>query len=74
MRQRLSMWEHVKARKHTIHRVYPYGNDATEFMIIGLAEYQLKTGEAKDVEWAGRARFAKSASGRWQFSFYQIWL
>ncbi|PKS05384.1 hypothetical protein jhhlp_008759 [Lomentospora prolificans] len=74
MKQRISMWDLVKERKHTVYQIFPYGNDATDFMLIGLVNYQLKTGGSKDVEWAGRAQLAKSSSGKWQMRFYQIWL
>ncbi|MBE3045133.1 hypothetical protein IMZ48_21785 [Candidatus Bathyarchaeota archaeon] len=73
MKQRLSMWDHVTERKHTVHKVFPFGNDSTEFMIYGLVNYVLKSGEAKDVEWAGRAQLVKAAGG-WKMQFYQIWL
>lgn len=67
------MWEHVEQRKHTVFKVFPFGNDSTEFMIYGLVNYQLKTGDKKDVEWAGRAQVVK-LGGSWKLQFYQIWL
>lgn len=67
------MWEHVEQRKHTVFKVFPFGNDSTEFMIYGLVNYQLKTGDKKDVEWAGRAQVVK-LGGAWKLQFYQIWL
>ncbi len=67
------MWDHVEQRKHTVFNVFPFGNDSTEFMIYGLVNYQLKTGDKKDVEWAGRAQVIKTG-GAWKLQFYQIWL
>lgn len=67
------MWDHVKERKHTVYKIYPFGNDSTEFMIHGRVDYLLKTGDEKEVDWAGKAQVAK-VSGRWKLQFYQIWL
>lgn len=67
------MWEHVQERKHTVEKVFPYGNDATDFMIQGVVDYVLKTGDKKNVVWAGRAKLVK-VSGRWKFQYYRIWL
>jgi hypothetical protein len=71
---RLSMWDAVKERKHTLHKIFPFGNDATEFMICGVVHYTLKTGDKQSVEWSARAKLAKSDSGNWRFQFYQVWL
>ena len=68
------MWDLVQERRHTVHKIFPFGNNSTEFMLVGLVNYTLKTGEKKDVEWAGRATLEKSPSEKWTFGFYQIWL
>lgn len=67
------MWYHVEGRKHTIYKIYPFGNDSTEFMIHGHVKYLLENGEEKELDWAGKAELTK-VSGHWKLQFYQIWL
>lgn len=60
------MWEKVKARKHTVQKVFPaffpkpltgsVGGDGLEFMLYGTVVYQLReTGEEDKMGWAASA-------------------
>ncbi|KAI9736791.1 MAG: hypothetical protein M1834_000995 [Cirrosporium novae-zelandiae] len=81
---RASMWEYVKSRKHTIHKVFPFGSDALEVMLYGDVEYELKKdgsgdgdGGVRDVkEWAGRAvlRVVGGSEGEVKLGFYQVYI
>ncbi|KAK7421260.1 hypothetical protein QQZ08_010037 [Neonectria magnoliae] len=72
---REGMWTSVASRKHTLHKVFPFGNDATEVMIYGSVELGMRSGSTVDVDWAGRAQLTKDASdGEYKMSFYQVYL
>lgn len=68
------MWANVKARKHTVQKIFPFGPNSQEVMIYGSVGYDLKSGKHADVDWAGRAVLVKSESDRWRMSFYQVYL
>ena len=69
------MWAQVKARQHTVQKVFPFGPDAHEFMIYGVVAYDLKNEKHAEVDWAARAVLAQSDSdGKWRMRFYQVYL
>lgn len=69
------MWTAVDARKHTVPKIFPFGNDANEFMLYGTVDLSLKNGGSASLEWAGRAKVVKSATdGKMRMSFYQVYL
>lgn len=70
---RKGMWDAVASRKHTIYKVFPYGENATELMLYGKVQYGFKDGRETSVEWAARAEMVKEG-GKWQFGFYQVYL
>ena len=69
---RKGMWEAVASRKHTIFKVFPYGENATELMLYGKVQYGFKDGRETSVDWAARAEMVKEG-GKWQFRFYQVY-
>ncbi len=70
----MGMWSAVSSRKHTIPKIFPFGNDSDEFMLYGNVSLVLKNDARSDLEWAGRAKLVKSDGGQWKFKFYQIYL
>lgn len=44
-------------------------------MLYGTVDLGLKNGGSASLEWAGRAKIAKSsADGKWRMRFYQVYL
>lgn len=70
---RKGMWEAVASRKHTVYKVFPYGENATELMLYGKVQYGFRDGRETSVDWAARAEMVK-VGGKWQFGFYQVYL
>lgn len=70
---RKGMWAKVSARRHTVHKVFPFGNGSNEFMLYGVVNYTFKTGGQGTADWAGRA-VLKEQDGVWRFKFYQVYL
>ncbi|KAM0813391.1 putative SnoaL-like domain-containing protein [Seiridium cardinale] len=71
---RHGMWTAVSQRKHTIHKVFPYGG-SQELMLYGDVEYELRAGGKATVEWGGRAELEKSTKdGKYRMKFYQVYL
>lgn len=70
---RKGMWDVVTSRKHTIYKVFPYGENATEAMLYGKVQYGFKDGRETSVEWAARAEVVQD-EGKWKFKFYQVYL
>lgn len=69
------MWTAVESRKHTVPKIFPFGNNADEFMLYGTVDLGLKNGSSASLEWAGRAKIAKSTEdGKWRMRFYQVYL
>lgn len=69
------MWDAVESRKHTLHKIFPFGTDSTEVMLYGNVSLALKNGSNADMEWAGRAKLHKDeASGQYKMSYYQVYL
>ncbi|KAI1845949.1 hypothetical protein JX265_011155 [Neoarthrinium moseri] len=72
---RLGMWTAVSQRKHTVEKVFPFGNNSHEVMLYGTVEYELKAGGKANVEWGGRAELVKSnEDGKFRMQFYQVYL
>ena len=71
---RKGMWEAVTSRKHTVFKVFPYGEGATELMLYGKVLYGFKDGRETTVDWAARAELANEGGDKWRFKFYQVYL
>jgi len=73
---RKGMWEVVTSRKHTVYKVFPYGENASEVMLFGKVQYGFKDGREIGVDWAARAEMVKDEAGPsgWKFRFYQVYL
>ncbi|TQB68281.1 hypothetical protein MPDQ_003715 [Monascus purpureus] len=70
---RKGMWATVSARRHTVHKVFPFGKDSNEFMLHGVVNYTFKTGGQGTADWAGKA-VLEEQDGVWRFKFYQVYL
>ena len=81
---RKNMWVHVKSRKHTLAKMFPFGVNATddgkgkveEVMLYGSVEYGLKNGKELHLDWAARAELVGSKDGAegWKMRRYQVYL
>lgn len=81
---RVSMWETVKSRKHTLDKVFPAtfepnaGEAASllieyEYMLHGRAELELQNGgEKSTAHWAGRA-ILRDVEGELKYVLYQVY-
>lgn len=70
---RLGMWEHIKSREHTVHKVFPFGSASREFMLHGTVKFSFKNNQQGEVDWAARAVLSDE-NGAWRMSFYQVYL
>lgn len=70
---RKGMWDAVTSRLHTVYKVFPYGEGATELMLYGRVQYGMKDGREVGLDWAGRAEMVQD-KGEWKFLFYQVYL
>jgi hypothetical protein len=69
------MWTLVESRKHTLHKIFPFGDNATEVMIYGVVDLGLRSGSTASVDWAGRAQLTQDErDGQWRMSYYQVYL
>lgn len=64
----------VKTRKHSLHKIFPFGDNSNELMLYGNVEYVLKNGKELSVDWAGRALIAKGDPKKLRMAFYQVYL
>jgi hypothetical protein len=70
---RKSLWAGpVKTRLHTLHKIFPFGDDANEIMLYGHVDYELKNGKDVSVNWAGRAQVVDEG-GHLKMKFYQVY-
>lgn len=67
------MWEHIKSREHTIHKVFPFGSSSQEFMLYGTVKFSFKNDQQGEVDWAARAVLS-AKDGACRLSFYQVYL
>ena len=69
------MWANVTKRSHTVHKIFPIGNESNQIMLYGEVEYDLKDGSHSKKDWAARADLIQQTSaGVWQLKFYQVYL
>ena len=72
---RQGMWTSVASRTHSVPKIFPFGNNANQFMLYGNVVLGLKNGAESELEWAGRAEVVKSSTdGMWRMKFYQVYL
>jgi len=75
LQTRKSMWSAVKSRRHTVFKIFPFGNGSNEVMLYGHVAYDLKDGGHAEKDWAARAILARSSDeGPLQLQFYQVYL
>lgn len=68
------MWEKVESRLHHPLKIFPFGGeDADEVMLYGTVEYGLRGAGKKTVDWSARAHFVKP-DGRLKMDYYQVYL
>jgi len=70
---RKGMWDAVHSREHHIEKIFPFGPNATEFMLFGTVAYELKSGKRAEIPWGARATMVKE-SDVWKMGFYQVYL
>ena len=69
------MWDGVPKRIHRPIKVYPFGNNASEVVIIGSVEYWPDDGAYVKKDMAARASYRKnSETGAVEMSRLQVWL
>ncbi|KAH7116766.1 hypothetical protein B0J11DRAFT_100520 [Dendryphion nanum] len=69
------MWNGVPKRLHRPSKIYPFGNDADEVMILGSVEYWPDDGPYVKKDMAARAKYQRNAnSGKIEMSSLQVWL
>ena len=71
---RKALWSGpVKTRKHTLKKIFPFGDNSNELMLFGTVKYVLKNGKEVTVDWAARALMAHAKAGL-KMGFYQVYL
>ena len=45
----------IATRKHTLKKIFPFGDNSNEVMLYGFVDYGLKNGKKVTVDWAGHA-------------------
>jgi len=73
LQARKAMWTSIASRLHTPSKIFPFGPDSNEVMIMGTVVFGLKDGRTSEVEWAGHAKLVEEA-GEWRMTFYQVYL
>lgn len=71
----LGMWKGVPKRLHRPQKVFPFGDDPDELVIIGTVEYWPEDGSYKKQDMVARARYQKDAiTGDAKIATLQVWL
>ncbi|KAK7189132.1 fungal specific transcription factor [Paraphaeosphaeria sporulosa] len=69
------MWDGVPRRLHRPRKVFPFGDNADEVVIIGTVEYWPEDGPYKKQDMAARAKYRKdSNTGEVKIVRLQVWL
>jgi hypothetical protein len=63
----------VAKRKHSIEKIFPFGDNSNEVMLYGTVDYVLKNQKEVMVEWAARAVLTEE-KGKWKMHFYQVYM
>ncbi len=63
----------MKARKHTIFKVYSLGGDSHDVLILGKLESTLTDGKSFEMDFAAQAIFAKFSGDRSVADSYRVW-
>jgi hypothetical protein len=70
---RKGMWAAIRARRHTVVKVFPFGPLSKEVMLYGTVTYEFKDGGEGKVPWAARAMMVQNGEA-WKMKFYQVYL
>jgi hypothetical protein len=69
------MWSGVPKRIHRPLKIFPFGDNADELVIIGTVEYWPEDGPSKKQDMAARARYQKIPTTRKaEIVRLQVWL
>jgi hypothetical protein len=69
------MWNDVPKRLHRPLKVFPFGDNADELVIIGTVEYWPEDGSYKKQDMAARAKYQNdSTTGKAEIVRLQVWL
>lgn len=71
MTLRESMWEHIAKRQHHPDRVY-FGEDGTEIVVWGSADFVKKTGEQFRTTFFGRLTFQDAHAETLKMTHYEV--
>ena len=63
----------MKSRKHTLSKIFPFGDNSNEVMLYGHVDYGLKNGKNVTVDWAGHALLVDEG-GKLKMGLYQVYL
>ncbi|KAF2639179.1 hypothetical protein P280DRAFT_55705 [Massarina eburnea CBS 473.64] len=70
----LGMWDGVSKRLHRPQKIFPFGDDPNELVIIGTVEHWLEHGPYQKQDMAARVKYQRSLTGRVEVSSMQVWL
>lgn len=69
------MWDGVPRRLHRPQKIFPFGTNANELVIIGTVEYWPDGGSYKKQDMAAQAKYRRNAdTGRVEMESLQVWL
>jgi hypothetical protein len=69
------MWKGVPKRLHRPKKVFSFGDNPNQVVIIGTVEYWPDDGSYKTQAMAARAQYQKNAdTGKTEMSSLQVWL
>lgn len=63
----INMWETIKRRLHRPLKVFPFGDRAMEFVVIGTVEWWVKDGNYSKLNMAGHFKSRRKIWGRGNF-------
>lgn len=71
----LNMWDTIEKRLHRPSKVFPFGDRASEFVVIGTVEWWARDGNYSKLNMAGHFQFRRDAkSGAMEISWGRIWV
>lgn len=69
------MWPGVEKRVHRLKKIYPFGDNADEVVVVGTVEYWTEDGSYIKKDMAARAKYQRNPkSSVVEMSTLQVWL
>jgi len=69
---REKLFANIPHRKHPAVRIYTFGDDQMELMVLGKVEYKFHEGHGHDTDWTGRYSLGRDEDGTLKFKEMQI--